>query len=123
MLRDGASSQYGSDAIAGVITVRLRRAEGGRTQITYGQCRTDMDGVLQQGGPVVIAAGLPVLDPNAGAGGVYQLTDTGKCARPNLPHESASLDEACSCEVGEESISCRSFFDVTSSTALAGRVG
>ncbi|MBO9511572.1 TonB-dependent receptor [Erythrobacter sp. A6_0] len=78
VLRDGASSQYGSDAIAGVINVRLRRAEGGRAQITYGQYRTDMDGVLQQGGPVVNGANQPVLDPTAGAGGVYQLTNTGE---------------------------------------------
>lgn len=83
VLRDGASSQYGSDAIAGVINVQLRRTEGGRAQITYGQYRTDMDGVLQQGGPVLDASGAPVLDPAAGTGGVYQLTDTGETRRRN----------------------------------------
>jgi iron complex outermembrane receptor protein len=36
VLRDGAASQYGSDAIAGVINVQLRRSEGGRAQITMG---------------------------------------------------------------------------------------
>ncbi|MCH8488667.1 MAG: TonB-dependent receptor [Oceanicaulis sp.] len=38
ILRDGASAQYGSDAIAGVINVRLREArEGGGATLTYGQ--------------------------------------------------------------------------------------
>jgi iron complex outermembrane recepter protein len=37
VLRDGASAQYGSDAIAGVINLRLRDArEGGYASITYG---------------------------------------------------------------------------------------
>lgn len=78
VLRDGASSQYGSDAIAGVINVQLRRAEGGRAQATYGKYVTTIDGVLEQTGPVVGANGQPVLDANAGAGGVYQLNDTGE---------------------------------------------
>ncbi len=78
VLRDGASSQYGSDAIAGVINVQLRRAEGGRAQVTYGQYRTEMDSVLQQGGPVLNTNGQPVPDPFAGANNVYQLTDTGE---------------------------------------------
>ena len=37
VLRDGASAQYGSDAIAGVINLRLREArEGGSTTVTVG---------------------------------------------------------------------------------------
>lgn len=37
VLRDGASAQYGSDAIAGVINVRLREeADGGGASISYG---------------------------------------------------------------------------------------
>ncbi|MGE5245759.1 MAG: TonB-dependent receptor plug domain-containing protein, partial [Betaproteobacteria bacterium] len=37
VLRDGASAQYGSDAIAGVINVRLRDAdEGGNVSLSYG---------------------------------------------------------------------------------------
>ncbi len=78
VLRDGAASQYGSDAIAGVINVQLRRSQGNRAQVTYGQYRTSMDGVLQQGGPVVGADGQPVLDTNAGAGDVFLLTDSGE---------------------------------------------
>jgi len=43
VLRDGASAQYGSDAIAGVINLRLRDArEGGNTSVTYGEYNTDV---------------------------------------------------------------------------------
>ena len=41
VLRDGASAQYGSDAIAGVINVRLKEArDGGDVSLTYGQYDT-----------------------------------------------------------------------------------
>ncbi len=41
VLRDGASAQYGSDAIAGVINVRLREANsGGNITASYGQRET-----------------------------------------------------------------------------------
>jgi iron complex outermembrane receptor protein len=44
VLRDGASAQYGSDAIAGVINLRLRDArEGGGASITYGEYNTDVE--------------------------------------------------------------------------------
>jgi iron complex outermembrane receptor protein len=44
VLRDGASAQYGSDAIAGVINLRLRDArEGGDVSITYGQYDTEVE--------------------------------------------------------------------------------
>jgi iron complex outermembrane recepter protein len=43
VLRDGASAMYGSDAIAGVINVRLREArEGGSFTATYGQYNTNV---------------------------------------------------------------------------------
>ncbi len=46
VLRDGASAQYGSDAIAGVINVRLRRsAEGGSATASIGRYETELDGV------------------------------------------------------------------------------
>ncbi|MFN5780513.1 MAG: TonB-dependent receptor plug domain-containing protein, partial [Novosphingobium sp.] len=46
VLRDGASSQYGSDAIAGVINIRLKKAsEGGRAAISYGKYDTTISGV------------------------------------------------------------------------------
>ncbi|RYG06700.1 MAG: TonB-dependent receptor, partial [Caulobacteraceae bacterium] len=44
VLRDGASAQYGSDAIAGVINLRLREArEGGGLTLNYGQYDTSFD--------------------------------------------------------------------------------
>jgi iron complex outermembrane recepter protein len=44
VLRDGASALYGSDAIAGVINVRLREASsGGGVTLTYGQRITTVD--------------------------------------------------------------------------------
>ncbi|MXO75686.1 TonB-dependent receptor [Altererythrobacter aerius] len=45
VLRDGAASQYGSDAIAGVINIQLKRREGGRAQASYGKYVTTMKGV------------------------------------------------------------------------------
>lgn len=44
VLRDGASAQYGSDAIAGVINVRLREENsGGGVTVTYGAHVTDVN--------------------------------------------------------------------------------
>lgn len=44
ILRDGASAQYGSDAIAGVVNLRLRQAStGGGVSATYGQYLTTVD--------------------------------------------------------------------------------
>ncbi|MBN8830573.1 MAG: TonB-dependent receptor [Sphingomonadales bacterium] len=44
VLRDGASAQYGSDAIAGVVNLRLREARsGGGGSVTYGQYETDIN--------------------------------------------------------------------------------
>src|SRR3546814_14038964 len=45
VLRDGASSLYGSDAIAGVINIALSKRVGVRGTVTYGQYRTGRDGV------------------------------------------------------------------------------
>lgn len=43
VLRDGASAQYGSDAIAGVVNIQLRRASnGGDATLTYGQYDTEV---------------------------------------------------------------------------------
>ncbi len=44
VLRDGASAQYGSDAIAGVINLRLRDArEGGSFGVTFGEYNTEIE--------------------------------------------------------------------------------
>lgn len=47
VLRDGAASQYGSDAIAGVINVQLKKGLGGRAQATFGKYITQMNDVGQ----------------------------------------------------------------------------
>lgn len=45
VLRDGAAAQYGSDAIAGVLNLRLREASsGGGASVTYGGYVTDYTG-------------------------------------------------------------------------------
>ena len=65
VLRDGAASQYGSDAIAGVINVQLKKANnGGRAVATYGKYVTTLDGVDDIDGLVTNGAGQPVLDPS-----------------------------------------------------------
>ncbi|MCE7796389.1 TonB-dependent receptor [Sphingobium sufflavum] len=47
VLRDGASAQYGSDAIAGVVNLRLRKARsGGGATISYGQYETEVSPAL-----------------------------------------------------------------------------
>ncbi|MGJ9419139.1 TonB-dependent receptor plug domain-containing protein [Massilia sp. CMS3.1] len=54
VLRDGAAAQYGSDAISGVINLRLRNdRDGGEASITYGARFTEYDlfnGALPAGG-------------------------------------------------------------------------
>ncbi|GAA4011404.1 TonB-dependent receptor [Sphingomonas swuensis] len=66
VLRDGAASQYGSDAIAGVINVRLKRASsGGRAQASYGRYVTTLDGVANVTG-LALTGGQPSLDPTDG---------------------------------------------------------
>jgi iron complex outermembrane recepter protein len=56
VLRDGASAQYGSDAIAGVINVRLREArDGGAASISYGLRKSEYEVPVTP--PV---AGLPI---------------------------------------------------------------
>ena len=63
VLRDGASSQYGSDAIAGVINIQLRGANhGGRATATYGRYETTLNDVANITG-LQTNAGQPFLDP------------------------------------------------------------
>jgi iron complex outermembrane receptor protein len=67
VLRDGASSQYGSDAIAGVINVQLKRAvNSGRVQVSYGKYVTTLDGTPDVTGLQTNAAGQPFFDPADG---------------------------------------------------------
>lgn len=77
ILRDGASSLYGSDAIAGVINLQLRRSEGTRASITYGKYLTSMDGVGDVTG-VANTGGIPtVLTPGGVTNDILQLNTDG----------------------------------------------
>lgn len=63
VLRDGAASQYGSDAIAGVINIRLKSANhGGKASISYGKYVTKLEGVPELLG-LQTAGGQPFFDP------------------------------------------------------------
>lgn len=65
VLRDGASSQYGSDAIAGVINIQLKKANhGGKAQVSYGKYITTETNVRRVDGLALDAAGQPSLNPN-----------------------------------------------------------
>jgi len=63
VLRDGASSQYGSDAIAGVINIQLKKSVGGQAQVTYGKYITTMEDVKNVAGvaPTTGASDNPVV--------------------------------------------------------------
>ena len=64
VLRDGASSQYGSDAIAGVINVRLKDASsGGKATASYGKYVTTLSDIARVTSLQTNAAGQPSLDP------------------------------------------------------------
>ena len=63
VLRDGASSQYGSDAIAGVINIQLKKASsGGRATISYGKYITTLSDVANVTG-LQSAGGQPIIAP------------------------------------------------------------
>jgi iron complex outermembrane receptor protein len=67
VLRDGASSQYGSDAIAGVINFQLKRGTNtGTLSVNYGKYVTTLDGVRDLTGLQTNAAGQPFFDPADG---------------------------------------------------------
>jgi iron complex outermembrane receptor protein len=74
VLRDGASSQYGSDAIAGVINLQLSKREGVSAQVTYGRTHTTLEDVFEVNGVSTGANGLPaILTPGGGAGDILVL--------------------------------------------------
>ncbi|MFN3944833.1 MAG: TonB-dependent receptor plug domain-containing protein [Allosphingosinicella sp.] len=77
VLRDGASSLYGSDAIAGVINIQLRRQPGGRAQMTFGRYHSSLEGVPEVTGVQRQANGEPAVD----ADGNFVLTTTGRDRR------------------------------------------
>jgi iron complex outermembrane receptor protein len=78
VLRDGASSQYGSDAIAGVINIQLSKKVGVSGSVTFGRYETTMQGVNDVIG-VATTGGVPtVLTPGANAQGDVLALNYGK---------------------------------------------
>jgi len=74
VLRDGAASQYGSDAIAGVINLQLSRRQGVSGSVTYGEYRTTMADVFRVNGVALAANGQPaILTPGGGNNDILQL--------------------------------------------------
>lgn len=62
VLRDGASAQYGSDAIAGVLNVRLKEeSSGGGVTLTFGERRTTVETLVDVPRN---AAGAVAVNPN-----------------------------------------------------------
>jgi iron complex outermembrane receptor protein len=63
VLRDGASSQYGSDAIAGVINVQLKKNNhGGRVTASYGKYYTTLPDTFDLDSLQTNSAGQPILN-------------------------------------------------------------
>lgn len=79
VLRDGASSQYGSDAIAGVINIQLNKKPGVQTLVTYGKYITTLDGVSDVTGVATGPTGLPIVATASGTtNDLLSLTTTGR---------------------------------------------
>ncbi|HEU0098305.1 MAG TPA: TonB-dependent receptor [Allosphingosinicella sp.] len=73
VLRDGASSQYGSDAIAGVINIRLKTtSDGGRAVASFGKYVTTLNDVQRVTGLQTVN-GQPMFDPT---NNIYLLANT-----------------------------------------------
>ena len=77
VLRDGASSQYGSDAIAGVINIQLKKgSNGGRATASYGKYYTTLEDVRNFDGLQTTPGGQPILDPADAPNSRYFLADS-----------------------------------------------
>lgn len=79
VLSDDAAAQYGSDAIAGVVNVLLKKQrEGGNVSVMYGENYTNMRGVPEAVGVLTQPDGQPVTIPSAVEGRqVYALRENG----------------------------------------------
>ena len=91
LLRDGAAAQYGSDAIAGVLNLRLREASEGVLVETRGGQYFEGDGSLYQ---VAANAGLPLTEDAF-------LTSASSTARTILPSAAANAPMRRRCESGD----------------------
>ena len=72
ILRDGASAQYGSDAIAGVINIVTKDAsEGGSITVSGGYYDTTLDGLPEMTGVQTDANGVVVPNGSSRVAGIY----------------------------------------------------
>lgn len=96
ILRDGASSLYGSDAIAGVINIQLSKRKGVRGSVTYGQYRTSMDGVKDLLGVQTDAAGNPVIAVSGGTNRANDILGLNYAQDDRVRHDGDTLTLASS---------------------------
>lgn len=96
ILRDGASSLYGSDAIAGVINIQLSKRKGVRGSVTYGQYRTGMDGVKDVLGVQTDAAGNPVIAVSGGTNRTNDILGLNYSQDDRVRHDGDTLTLASS---------------------------
>ncbi len=100
VLRDGASSQYGSDAIAGVINFVLKdAAEGGTVQVQYGE-HFDGEDSLQAAANIgfgigdsgFVNASLEYIDNDALSRGIQRQTDEDRLLAAGVPQSEIGAD-------------------------------
>lgn len=74
VLSDAAAAQYGSDAIAGVVNILLKKQRAGaEINVAYGQSYTDIHGVPEAVGVRTQADGQPLVVPSGSQTPVYAL--------------------------------------------------
>jgi len=84
VLRDGASAQYGSDAIAGVINIVLKSGDGGEVTATAGRTQTTYGGQAVSNAQVDNGTAVATPSRSANDGGTVQVAlDAGRATAPN----------------------------------------
>ncbi len=91
VLRDGASAQYGSDAIAGVLNFRLKNRSDGLSVETKVGSFQDGDGILGDGELFSIAGNLGLGNDNAWANLSLEYGNSGETIRSVQRDDAASL--------------------------------
>lgn len=105
VLRDGASSQYGSDAIAGVLNIILKKgAEGNRASVSYGQYvdSPSNENALGQSGTISATQGFDIF--NGGylrISGDYNNHNYTNALGPTAPCTNATRGNTCLYPAGD----------------------
>lgn len=142
VLRDGAASQYGSDAIAGVINFNLKdAAEGGQVQVQWGQHLEDEEQSTKFAANMGFAAGdsgflnlsLEVIDNEALSRGVQRTSDYDALRAAGVPPQTIGADAPFGDapllqswgrpETSGARFFMNSGFDISSSAQLYARLG